>query len=89
MAQLLEKVAKTLANFKNTKIFIPKLNLKVQIINIKPIMKHEISQNKPCFEAAYLGKNVINLRFCKAAKNVAFFLGYFIFSKKIILGILK
>jgi hypothetical protein len=53
MAQLLAKVAKTLANFKNTKIFIPKLNLKVQIINIKPLAKREISQNQPYFESAY------------------------------------
>jgi hypothetical protein len=53
MAQLLAKVAKTLANFKNTKIFTPKLNLKVQIINIKLIMKREISYNKICFETAY------------------------------------
>jgi hypothetical protein len=53
MAQLLLKVAKTLANFKNTKIFIPKLNFKVQNINIKPLAKREISQNQPYFEIAY------------------------------------
>jgi hypothetical protein len=34
---------------------------------------------RPCFETAYLGDNVIDLLNQKAAQNVAISLGYFIF----------
>ncbi len=37
--------------------------------------------NIPCFETAYLGKNVINLLKQKVAQKVAIILGYFILSK--------
>jgi hypothetical protein len=37
--------------------------------------------NKPCFEAAYLGENVLNLIKQKGALNITISLGYFIFSK--------
>jgi hypothetical protein len=37
--------------------------------------------NKPCFETAYLGENVIDLLKQKVTQNVAISLGYFIFSK--------
>jgi hypothetical protein len=37
--------------------------------------------NKPCFELAYSGKNVIDLLKQKIAQNVAITLGYLIFSK--------
>ncbi len=41
----------------------------------------EKTYNKPCFETAYLDKNVINLLKQKVAQKVAIILGYFIFSK--------
>jgi hypothetical protein len=37
--------------------------------------------NKPCYETAYLGKNVINLLKQKVAQKVAIIFGYFILSK--------
>ncbi len=44
---------------------------------IKPLLKPKNTYNKPGFETAYLGENVINLLQQKAAIS----LGYFIFSK--------
>jgi hypothetical protein len=35
--------------------------LKAQNIYIKPLLKTLNTYNKPCFEIAYLGENVINL----------------------------
>jgi hypothetical protein len=39
--QFLEKVAKTVAEPKNAKISTSKMNLKVQNIYIKPLLKHK------------------------------------------------
>jgi hypothetical protein len=44
-------------------------------------LKPKNTYNKPCFETAYLGENVINLLQQKAAQNVTFSLVYFIFKK--------
>jgi hypothetical protein len=63
------------------KISTTKLNLKTRNIYIKPLLKLQNTYNKPCFETAYLGKNVINLLKQKVAQKVVIILGYFIFSK--------
>jgi hypothetical protein len=55
--------------------------LKAQNIYIKPLLKLRNTYNKPCFEAAYLGENVINMLHQKVAQNITISLGYFIFSK--------
>jgi hypothetical protein len=55
--------------------------LKVQKIYIKPLLKPQNTNNKPCFETAYLSKNVIILLKQKVAQKVAIILGYFIPSK--------
>jgi hypothetical protein len=75
------KVAQTVSKPKKAKIFETKLNLKAQNIYIKPLLKPYNAYNKPCFETAYLGENVIHLLQQKVAQNVAISLGYFIFSK--------
>ncbi len=41
----------------------------------------KIPTNKPCFETAYLGKNVINLLKQKVAQKVTIIFGYVILSK--------
>jgi hypothetical protein len=52
--------------------------LKVQNINIKPLLKHLNIHNKPCFETAHLSENV--------AQNIIIYLGTsFFLSKKAIL----
>jgi hypothetical protein len=66
---------------KKAKISATKLNLKAQNIYIKPLLKLRNTYNKRCFEAAYLGENVINLLQQKVAKNITIYLGYFTFSK--------
>ncbi len=43
--------------------------------------KPKNTYNKPYFETAYLGENVINLLQQKVAQNIAISSGYFIFSK--------
>jgi hypothetical protein len=48
---------------------------------IEPLLKPKTTYNKPCFETAYLGENVINLQLQKVAQNITISLGYFIFSK--------
>jgi hypothetical protein len=55
--------------------------LKVQNIYIKPLLKPYNTYNKPCFETAYFGKNVINSLQQKVALKVTNNLGYFILSK--------
>ncbi len=50
--------------------------------------KPKNTYNKPCFETAYLGENVINLLQQKGAQNIPMSLGYFIF-KKIIMSLQK
>jgi hypothetical protein len=40
-------------------------------------LKPSNTYNKPCFETAYLGENVINLLNQKVAQNVAIILGIF------------
>ncbi len=55
---------------KKAKISTTKLNLKAQSI-----------YNKPSFETAYLGENLLNLLTQKVAQKVAIILGYFILSK--------
>jgi hypothetical protein len=47
-----------LKSSQNRKICTSKINLKVQNINIKPLLKTENAYNKPFFEAAYFGVNV-------------------------------
>jgi len=44
-------------------------------------LKPSNTYNKPCFETAYLGENVINLLKQKVSQDVAIILGNFIFSK--------
>jgi len=65
MAKFMEKVAKTVAEPKNAKISISKLILKVNIIfeTLKYLQK-------PCFETAYLGKNV---KSCPKSAILAYF----------------
>jgi hypothetical protein len=79
---IFQKVSQTASKPKKAQIStITKLNLKAQNIYIKPLFKPYNTCNKPCFEAAYLGENVINLHKQKVAQNIAISLGYFIFSK--------
>jgi hypothetical protein len=66
-----------LSSQKKAKISTTKLNLKAPNIYIKPLLKPYNMRNKPCFETAYLGKNVINL----LKQRVAIILGYFVLSK--------
>ncbi len=58
--------------------------MKAQDIYIEPFLEPKYTYNKPHFETAYVGKNVINIIEQKGAQNVAFSLGYFIFSKNCI-----
>ncbi len=39
-----------------------KLCLMVQMLFIEPLLKPKNTDNKPCFETAYLGKNVGNVK---------------------------
>jgi hypothetical protein len=55
--------------------------LKVQNINIKPLLRLKNTCNKPYSKTAYLGENVKKLHLPKVAQNVNMSLGYFIFSK--------
>jgi hypothetical protein len=68
----LEKWPKQLPNQKKAKKSTSKLNLKVQNIYIKPLLKHSNVYNAPCFETAHLGKYVKNA-FEKVAQIVPFF----------------
>ncbi len=56
--QILEKVAKKVGKPKNDKISASNLDLKVQPIYIKPLLKHKNTYNKIYLETAYLGENV-------------------------------
>ncbi len=53
-AQISEKVAKTVAKSPNDKISTSELDLKVQNIYIKPLLKPKNTYNKPFFETAHL-----------------------------------
>ncbi len=77
--QIFQRMAKKLPSQKRAKISTTKLNLKTQNIYIKPLLKPYNTYNKPCFETAYLGKNV-NLLKQKVAQKVTIILGSFIFS---------
>jgi hypothetical protein len=77
----LENVAKTVAKPKIAKRFTSKLNLRVQNIYIKPLLKPKNTCNKLYFETNYFGENVKKLLKQKVAKNVTISLGYFIISK--------
>ncbi len=44
-------------------------------------LKPKNTYNKPCFESAYLGENVINLPQQNVAQNIPMSLGYVIFKK--------
>ncbi len=68
--QVFQRIAQKVVKSKKAKISTAKLNLKTQNIYIKP-----------CFETAYLSKNVIDLLKQKVAQKVAIILGYFISSK--------
>jgi hypothetical protein len=69
----LRKLAKTVAKPKIAKISTSKLNLKVQNIYIKPLLKPKYTWNKPYFKTDYLGENVKKLLKQKGAQNVAIF----------------
>jgi hypothetical protein len=56
-----EKVAKSVAKWKYSKISTSKLNLKVQNIYIKPLSKLKNTTSKTSFETAYLGEDVKKL----------------------------
>jgi hypothetical protein len=60
-AQILEKVAKTVTKPKIAKISTTKLNLKVQNIYIKQLLKPKNTCNKPYFNTADLGENIKTL----------------------------
>jgi len=62
-------------------MFTSKPNLKVQNINIKPFLKPSCTHDTPCFETAYLGKNIKTFFGQKIAQNVDSSLGFFIFSR--------
>ncbi len=79
--QIFQRIAQKVTKSKKAKIFTTKFNLKVQNIYIKPIFKPKNTYNKPSFETAYLGKNVINLLKQKVAQKVKITFGYFIFLK--------
>jgi hypothetical protein len=53
--QFFQRIAQKVAMSKKTKISTTKLNLKVQNIYFKPLLKPKNTYNKPCFETAYLG----------------------------------
>jgi len=55
------KVAKTLAKPTNSLFVTSKLNFKVKNIYIKPLLKLQDTYERPCFEAAYLSGNALNL----------------------------
>jgi hypothetical protein len=73
---------------KKAKISTTKLYLKAQNIYIKPLLKPSNTYNKPCFETAYLSKNVINLLKQKVAQKVPFF-GATLSFQKIIMSLQK
>jgi hypothetical protein len=60
---------------KTAQISTTKLNLKAQNIYIKPLLKAKNAYNKPCFENACIGANVINLLKQKVAQNYCHFFG--------------
>jgi hypothetical protein len=70
ICQIFQRKAQKVARSKKAKISTTKLNLKAQNTCIKP-----------CFETAYLSKNVINLLKQKLTPKVTIILGYFILSK--------
>jgi len=59
IAKCLEKVAKTVPSQKINNIHI-KSQFESQKHLINPPLKYENTHNKPCFETAYLIKNLIN-----------------------------
>ncbi len=59
--QIFQRIAQKVAKSKKAKISTIQVYLKTQNIYIKPLLEPESTYNKPCFETAYLGKNVINL----------------------------
>jgi hypothetical protein len=67
------------AKLKKAKIFTPKLNLKVQSIYIKPLLKNLKYQDKPCFKMLIKIKLFLMLQ--QNAQNVVICLGYFSFLK--------
>jgi hypothetical protein len=56
--KILEKVANTIAKPQTTKMSTSNLNLKVQNIYIKPLLRLKNTCNKPYFKTAYFGENV-------------------------------
>jgi hypothetical protein len=65
---MFSKVAQTVAQPKNAKIFASKLNLNVQNMYIKQLLKPYNTYDKPCFEIANLGKIVKHLLKQKVTK---------------------
>jgi hypothetical protein len=59
IAQFLQKVAKKVAEPKSATTFASKINLKVQRISSKSLMKPKNALNKSCFETAYLNELTI------------------------------
>jgi hypothetical protein len=78
---IFQKVAQKVSKSKKAKISTTKLNLKAKNIYIKPLLKPQKTNNKPCFETAYLGEYVINLLQQKSSLKCCHFFCYFIFSK--------
>jgi hypothetical protein len=58
---------------KTAQISTTKLSLKALNIYIKPLLKAKNALNKPCFETACIGANVINLLKQKVAQNCCHF----------------
>jgi hypothetical protein len=73
------RVTRRLEKMPNFSKNSPKSNQvnKSQIIYNKAIFESP-KHHKPCFETAYLGKNVINLLRQRVAQKVTIILGYFI-----------
>jgi hypothetical protein len=70
-------MAQKVTKSKKAKISTTKLNLKTRNIYIKPLLKPLNTHNKPCFETANLGKNVINLLKQKVAQKLPLFWAIF------------
>jgi hypothetical protein len=69
----------TVVKSKNAKFFTSNLNLKIQNIYIKPLLKLLNAYNILCFETAHLCENIKKLLNQKLALNINISLGYFLY----------
>jgi hypothetical protein len=77
---MIEKIAQFFKSGQNCRQkFISKTILKVKNVYIKTVLKPLDTNNKPCFETAYLGENVKTIFKQKSSPKLS--LGYFIFTK--------